>query len=469
MSEILRVGILTPVELFDPRSAYDFANILVSWHLYQTPMRPAAAEPGVTEPVLFEGPLESRSESQRTWAGRLREGLRFSDGSAVDAETLAACLRQSKALSHEAEISVRGEELLFELRRPHRRFDCLLCHHTCALTREAAGQWLGSGPYRVVSNAPEKLRLARNPYFEPAPPIEEIELTVYPADPDGRPRALMAAIDRGEVDFTLALSRDDLREVRRVHKWMGQGDATAYLYFNVQRPPLGRASLRRALALAIDRRALAARSYASPMAFAGSGFLPPSLALMPDGLQPDPERARAQLAGERVPERPLSMLVVPFARPHLPHPKATADLLIEQFAAVGVEVVATPTANVHDYMNRLVAGDYDLALSGWMPDTPDLAGFFEAVLDSRSVPETHEAALVGANLSRWRHEPMDQALEAYRRDPVTRHLYEINEILSAERPLVPLLYGSEVVIYSWRLKERPSALFNRPFFTEMRL
>lgn len=469
MSKTLRVGILTPVTLMDPRTAFDFANSLVYWHLYQTPFRPSAAGDGSTDPVVFTGPLEPLGDDATGWTARVRPDLCFSDGTRLSPEILARSLRGSNVVREETEIEIDGDRLRFRLRRPHRRFDCLLCHPTSAIVHERGGAHYGSGPYVLDGSANGIIRLVPNPHFSPAPAIPVLEFTVYTPDADGRPRRLMAALEKGEVDFSLSLSRDDLHAVKGVHKWMGQGDSTAYLYFNTEHEWLSQAEVRRALAGSIDRRALAAASYASPLAFAASGPVPPSLAVMPDGVRPDPDAARAALDALGRPGRALNMLVVSMARPHLPHPATTADLLIEQFAAVGVEVRATPTHDVADYLRRVIAGDYDIALSGWIPDTPDLTALFEAIFGSKSVPECEENALVGANLSRWRNPSMDSALETYRQDPSSRNLNSISAILNDERPLLPLLYGSQVVVHSWRVKDRPGSYFNRPFFTEMRL
>ncbi|MEO1368737.1 MAG: ABC transporter substrate-binding protein, partial [Acidobacteriota bacterium] len=318
MAEILRVGVTTPIALMDPRTAFDFVNSLVYWHLYQKPFRPTGGADGATEPVLFTGALEPISRTAYT--ARVRPDLYFSDGTALDATRLAESLRISREMREEAEIRVDGDRLHFTLRRPHRRFDCLLSHQTCAVVHRSGGRLFGSGPYVASSSGDGAVRLRRNERYSPQPAIPDIEFIVYPPAADGRPRRLMAALERGDVDFSLSLARDDLREVQGVHKWMGQGDSTAYLYFNVTHPGLGDRAVRQALAKAIDRRALAAASYASPRAFAASGPVPPSVASMNDDLATAAAAARAELDRLGRPPGPLRMLVVSMARPHLPHP-----------------------------------------------------------------------------------------------------------------------------------------------------
>ena len=245
----------------------------------------------------------------------------------------------------------------------------------------------------------------------------------------------------------------------------------AMLYFTTQRPFFRSAEIRRAVSRAVDRRELAARSYSSPLAFAATGFLPASLGTMPDGMRQDVEEARRLLAaagGDRK-RTPLRMLVIPTARPYMPHPIPTAEVLVNQLAQLGLQVEIEQTRDIADYYRRTADGDYDLALSGWIPDTPDLVTLFEAILSSSAIPDHKEGAFSRANLARWAHEPMDEALAAFRQDADSRNLRHIGQVLNEERPLLPLLYGSEIVVHSWRVKNRPKRFHNRPFFAEMSL
>ncbi len=472
MTDVLRVGILTPLHIkhSDPRSATDFVNSMVNWQVFQAPFG-ASSEGTKTLPLLFKGPLaaETSTGSEKVWSAVLRPGIRFSDGTVLTARHVARSLERSHLFSAEADVAVQGDRLFFYLKRPSSRFDWVLSHQTSAVVLEKRGQFLGTGPYVLVPRSESQYRLVRNPHHPRPPRIPQVDLRVYPLDSAGRPSRLIEAINRGEVDFTLGLSRDDLRSVRGVHKWMGQGDSIAMLYFNTQRPFFRSAEIRQAVSKAIDRRELAAGSYTSPLAFAATGFLPASLGTLPDGMRQDVEEAQRMLAeagGDRK-RTPLRMLVIPTARPYMPHPVPTAEVLAAQLAQVGLEVRIEQAKDIADYYQRTADGDYDMALSGWIPDTPDLVTLFEAIFSSAAIPDHREGAFSRANLSRWIHPPMDEALAAFRQDADSRNLRCIGEVLNQERPLLPLMYGSEIVVHSWRVKNRPKRFHNRPFFAEM--
>ena len=475
MTDVLRVGILTPLQQqhSDPRAATDFVNAMVNWHVFQPPFGRSKDGRG-TEPVLFDGHLkvESSSGDHRVWSAALKPGIRFSDGTTLTARHVARSLEGSARFAAEADVEVDGDRLFFRLKRPNQRFDWVLCHQNSAVVLEKRGRFIGTGPYVLVPGGGDsEIRLVANPHFGAPVPVKRVDLKVYPVDSEGRPSRLIRAVNKGEVDFSLALSRDDLRSIRGVHKWMGQGESVAFLYFNTQKPYLRSAEIRKALCRAVDRRELAARSYSSPLAFAATGLLPASLGTLPDGVRTDVEEAQRLLAsaGGDQKRTPLRLMVVHTARPYLPHPMVTAQALAEQLAQLGLQVDIEPAKDIADFYRRTALGDYDLALSGWIPDTADLVTLFEVLMSSDAVPGRQESAFSCSNLARFSHAPMDQALSAFRSDPSTVNLRRIGEILNDQRPLFPLLYGSEIVVRSWRIKQRPKFFHNRPFFAELSL
>lgn len=473
MSGVLRVGVLTPLHASDPRQATDFANLIVTLHVFESSCRPSA-EGGLVEPTLLELPLraEDGAEPATLYSTEVRRGRFFSDGTPVTAERVAASLLRTPAFVDRAQVTVQGERLVFRLARPNARFDLVLANFNNPIVLESAGGLLGTGPYVMAPDSrPERVRLVRNPHYAGTAHADEIHVLCHPPDDDGRPTRLIAAINAGEIDFTAALSKDDLNHVKGVRKLIEMGYCTAVLYFNTERAPWDDARVRRAVTAAIDRRALAGASYVNPLAFAATGLLPPSLASFPDGVLFDPARAVALLAesGVRVPSAPLKLLVVPLPRPHLPQPGVTARLLGERLQSLGFRVEIEITRDIADYLDRTARGQYDLALSGWIPESPDPLDYLETLLASYSVPDTRRAASRVANLSRWRNPAMDEALQRHRAEARPETLRQIHDLLHAELPLMPLMYGPRVAVLSWRVRERPASFAWRPFLAELPL
>ncbi len=469
----LRVGLLAPVHTLDPHGGRDFVSATILEQIFETPFAPAETIDQPARPVLFAEPLrpEAGGEDGRVISAPVREGLRFSDGTPLTAELLAEILSGAGRLAEQTAIEARKGRVVFRLDRPAERFDLTLTHQYCQVALKRGAETLGTGAYRVAADStPERIRLEPNPHYPSPPRIREILFVAYPPDADGRPQALLDAIDSGEVHFSNVLSREDLAQVRGVRKWLEPGSGTAILYFNTERPGLSDSRVRRALAFAIDRAEVARISYHNPMAFSATGLLPPMMGTWRDGIAHDPKRALALLsqAAEARPGR-LSMLLIFGPRPYLPHPRAVADYIVERLATLDVEVSVHQAESMERYFQEAVRGDYDMVLSGWVADTTDPVDFLDAILSPDSIPSPGRRIVFDGNLARWSNPAAGESLGRFRQQPSEENKARLLELMHEEMPLLPLMYGPTIYVYSPRLQSfRPSPL-GIPRFAEMSL
>jgi ABC-type transport system substrate-binding protein len=474
MSEIkrLRVGVLAPVSTLDPREAQDFTSALAVTQVFEAPFaQPTAAGTagGEPEPLLFQERLRRESSTGLpVYTAAVRAGVYFSDGTPLSARHVADSLSKAATLREQADVEVLGERVVFRLKRPNARFDMALARRFCGVTLESAGGLLGTGPF--MAGTKDGMRLVRNPYARKPPAIDEIAFEVYPPDAEGRPGALLAALEAGEVDFTNVLSREDIMQLKHVRRWTEPGSSTAILYMNTERPALADPRVRKALALAIDRLEIAKMFYASALAFAATNLLPPMLARGNDGLNPDLAQARALLSqpGVRKPDR-LSLLLIYGPRPYLPNPRKVGEHLAERIGQLGIQVDLVPTATTQDYYSRAKRGDYDLALAGWIADTLDPVDFLEATLGSESIPSPARKTIVGANLSRWHSQEADDALAHLRESPRDDLRAALLKRIADEVPLFPLLYGATIYAHAWNLKNLVPSPLGKPSFVDLDL
>ncbi|MCL2008055.1 MAG: ABC transporter substrate-binding protein [Treponema sp.] len=121
---------------------------------------------------------------------------------------------------------------------------------------EAFGQApIGTGPYRVVSMAPERIVLEYyEGYFGQRPAADRLEFLLYP-----EVSTRIAALRTGEIDICLALTPDDMPQFRSAPGFRferKEREGLQVLCFNSSVAPMDDANLRRALNISIDRSLL---------------------------------------------------------------------------------------------------------------------------------------------------------------------------------------------------------------------
>lgn len=463
MAKTLRVGYLMPANNLDPRGSWDVESSFVIRHVFETPFDTVYGGTDVA-PQLFREPLRAVPGRTSALEADLREDIRFSDGTTLTAEDVVRSLSTAAPLQHQAEVRAEGDRVVFVLRRPNARFDLVLSNYQCSVFRHLGASAVGTGPYQIAPGSTAScVRLVRNPYYRRPVAIDEVQFQTYPPDPDGRARALIAALETGEVDLSLSLGRDDIDAVKGVRKTLLPGVSLALLYLNCESPRLSDRRVRSAIARCIDRLAIATSCYSNPLAFSAISLVPRPLGSADIPLDYDLPAARALLdEAPTVPE--VLRLRMPWGpRPYLAYPQRVGDLVAEQIRQLGIRIEFVPTATSSDFMKSSIDGSYDLTLAGWVADTMDPCDFLESNLASQCIPHGGDSLAVSSNLGRLRSPELDSAIEAYRGDRKEEHLREITGIVGREVPLVPLMYGPAASVRTYRVQNfRPTALWYVP-------
>lgn len=443
---VLTIGTLTPIRTIDPLEAMDVVSGLLTDQIFETPFRheDADAQP---RPVLFADHLHEQPAAHGgiEWCTQVQPNIRFSDGTVLTARLVAQVLGEVGQLLVLAEISARGETLVFAPRPglSRLRLERELCRRTAAIALRGPGLPLGTGPHMLASSGDGGAwaRLCPNPHARTKPGIEVLELRAY-RDPDG----LAEAVRRGEVGFTTGLPRQHVRRLNGVAKRFVHGTGTAILFFNCDRPALN-VEVRRHLAQAIDQLALAEAAFGGAASFAAPGLLPPCFGSF---FRPQ----QACVLAEHAPSLPKQLRLVTMwaPRPYLPDPKQTAELLAQQLAALGISVEVVHTSSAQDAVETVLAQDYDLFLGGWLADTPDPADFLHALLATASIPELGRPIGIACNLARFSSTQVDEALEAYKNGGDKSSLERALTITEQQAPVVPLMCGPTIVVHSWDLQ-----------------
>ncbi len=293
---------------------------------------------------------------------------------------------------------------------------------------------VGNGAFRLQAHEQGKrLVLNKNPTYWDVGNVgvDRLELLIVN---DGN--TAVNLIETGQLDWTGLV---DLPPVRlqqlaawrefRTDPWL----ATHYLRLNTKRPPFDDDRVRRAVALAVDRDALArvARGGHRP----ARGFTPP----MPgwpgvDGSAHDPEAARRLLAeaGYNT-SKPLRF------RLHYPHDELRRVLVqvVAQQLTMHLGAQVDPwVEEFRVYLRTQDAGEYEASLSRWAGDYLDPTTFVDMWTSGSAQNKTGWADPAYDALVSRAHAEVDPAAR-------TAALLDAERRVLEDAPIVPLVFGAK--------------------------
>ncbi|MDT7943671.1 MAG: peptide ABC transporter substrate-binding protein [Dehalococcoidia bacterium] len=301
-------------------------------------------------------------------------------------------------------------------------------------------QPIGTGPFKLREwRLGERIVLEPNPdyYLEPKPALSRITFLLAGGSP-------LTMYENGEVDVA-PVGINDIERVRdprdSLNKEMKQVAelATYYVGFNTRRPPFNDPRVRRALAMAIDKDALA-RVVLREMAVPAKGILPPGIpGHNPDiqGLPFDPQEARKLLMEAGGPEilRDASLLVSGVGG--TPGPVIEAiQAMWEQHLGVRPQVQQVEFAT---FLQQVDRRQFDMMTLGWIADYLDPEDFLDILFHSQS-PD---------NRTGYANPEVDRLLEQARTMPTDteearqarlRIYQQAEQIIVQDSPWIPLLH-----------------------------
>jgi peptide/nickel transport system substrate-binding protein len=384
----------------------------------------------------------------RLWTFTLREGVRFHDGTPLDADAVVANLenlRRRRGFPGEAH-RVGPLVVSITLERPNAALLATLSQPFFSLqsprelARGATGRPVGTGPFRLGDTRPGLVELIPNwKYWGGAPRLGGVVFRRFRSE-----GSLSAALLSGEVDVSSAVGYERLPHLRAspdiaLHSKTGLN--IAFLALNNERRPLDDRRVRQAIARAVDRPGLVSR-FLGGHGLPARNPLPPSLwgySARTKDLALDLPAARRLLAEAGLPGGfDTTLLAVDAPRPYLPSPLAEAAQIRDDLARVGIRVAIREVGTWGEYLERAGRGDYDMAVMGWQADTMDPNDFLSTLLASESVGST--------NRSRYRSSAMDALLKRGRRGggPAERlaAYVEAQALFQRDMPWVPLYHVS---------------------------
>jgi peptide/nickel transport system substrate-binding protein len=239
-----------------------------------------------------------------------------------------------------------------------------------------AGTAVGSGPFKFVEWVPDdKIVLERNPdWWGDGPKLDQLIFRSIP-DNSARLAELLAGTvhqaDLAQTDMDTAAADPNIYTI------IQPSLSTGYIAFQQCTEPFGNEKVRWAIAHAINRQALVDTFYTDRDVLA-TGFQPPAILGSNPNLPPieyDPEQAKQLLAEAGYPDGfKTEFWYIPVIRGYFPDSKAIAEAMAVDLAKVGIDV-ELKTEDWGAYLEDRNVGKFPMWMLGWGSDNGDPDNF----------------------------------------------------------------------------------------------
>lgn len=302
---------------------------------------------------------------------------------------------------------------------------------------------VGTGPFAFVAYQKDAvIRYHAHPdYYLGKQPIDNLIFAIT-TDNSVRVQKLKA----GECQIMSYPSPTDIESIKADPKLKVMekvGLNIAYMAYNTTQPPFDKVEVRRALNMAINKKAIV------DIVFAGAGEvaknpLPPTMWGYNDKIKPDeynPQKAKAMLDAAGVKNLEMKIWSMPVSRTYMPNGRRAAELMQSDLAKIGVKV-SIVSMEWGEYLKVATAKDRDGAIIlGWMDDNGDPDNFL-AVLNTCTAIGTNNYAM-------WCYKPYDDLINKAKgiSDVAERtKLYELAQVIFNEQaPWLVLANGKTMV------------------------
>lgn len=302
----------------------------------------------------------------------------------------------------------------------------------------------GTGPFRLEKfERDDRVVFGRNPYHAAHPGT--IAAIVFKVVPDPTVRALELA----EGVCTVAENNlqpellDYLRAQPDLRVMLAPGNSYQYLAFNFRDPHLRDVRVRRAIAYAIDRRAMIAGLYRGAARIATGMLTPENWAYEP-GVTTypyDPERARRLLDEAGFPADRTGMRDLTLVYKTTPEGVRQAEAFQAMFKRAGISLKVR-TNEFATFYGDIQRGNFDIMSLRWIGiRDPD---FYYRVFDSHMTPPA------GQNRGYYSDPTMDRLVEAANvtlNESERRKLYsDVQKLAAVDLPYVSLWWPDNIVV-----------------------
>ncbi|HEY9661080.1 MAG TPA: ABC transporter substrate-binding protein, partial [Allocoleopsis sp.] len=379
-------------------------------------------EPGTTKLTPGLASDWSVSDDGLTWTFKLRQGIKFQDGTDFNAEAVRVNVNRwwdpadplgfrDAGKTYESWTNLFGgfkgndaslvqnikvvddTTFQFVLKQPFAAFPAAIASGYFGIASPTAiqkagadyglpsGGAVGTGAYQFVEwRTGDRVVLEKNPTYwrDGLPKTDEVIFRTI-KEASGR----LAELRAGTIDFTENLSPEQLTEIQadpNLKEVRRPSFNVGYLALNPAFEPFSKKEVRQAVAMAINKKALV-DAFWSGLAVTDGHFTPPSMKEYQDASLGDyeynPDKAKKLLAEAGYPNGfDLDLWYMPINGASFPTPKPIAEAFAADLTAIGIR----STLNTKDWAaylaDRVKAPGFPAFMLGWTGDYGDPDNFF---------------------------------------------------------------------------------------------
>ncbi|AGU47607.1 dipeptide ABC transporter, dipeptide-binding protein DppA [Variovorax paradoxus B4] len=263
---------------------------------------------------------------------------------------------------------------------------------------------IGTGPFYLVQYQKDAvIRFKAFPqYWGGKAKIDDL---VFAITPDASVR--WAKLQKGECHVMPYPNPADLDAIRKdpnVQVLEQPGLNVGYLSYNTTKKPFDDVRVRKAINMAINKKAIIDGVYLST-GVAAKNPIPPTMWSYNDAVKDDPydpEAAKKLLAQAGFPDGfSTDLWAMPVQRPYNPNAKRIAELMQADLAKINVKA-EIKSFEWGEYRKRLQAGEHQMGMLGWTGDNGDPDNFLYTLLGCASAKSAS-----GSNISKFCYQPYE--------------------------------------------------------------
>jgi len=399
----------------DPSRVTEGESFKVTVNLYETLLNFGENDTTINAGLATEW---EPSEDGLTYTFKLREGVKFHDGTDFNAE--AVVKNFERWANGDAEtfpyynsmfggfkgdeghviesVTADGENtVLIKLTRPQAPFLKNIAMSMFAIASPTAFELgddqfernpVGTGPFKFVEWKPnETITIEKfDDYWDSELP--KLNKIIFQSFPDNSAR--LNALMTGNIDLADGINPSDGKSIEdnaELQLFERPSMNVGYLGLTVTRPPFDKKEVRQAINYAIDKQAIV-DSFFEGRADVAKNPMPPSISGYNDdveGYEYNPEKAKELLKSVGLEDGfEMELWAMPVPRPYMPDGKKVAEVIQKNLADIGItaKIVSHEWAT---YLDLASKGDADAFMLGWTGDNGDADNFLYVLLDEDNI------------------------------------------------------------------------------------